>query len=296
MKRILLFLATNIAIILTLYIASTLLFAFVPGMRQGGYGPLMVLCFFWGVAGSLLFLQISRWMAKWIYGIQLIDGASGDSTLDWFHETVQRLARQAGLPEPEVGIYDNEEVNAFATGPSKRRALLAVSTGMLRTMDRRELEGVVGHEISHIASGDMVTMALIQGVVDAFVMFFARIVAWGVRNAMRNEDGSESGFAFIVDFVVYIALTIVFGFLGSVITCWYSRRQQFDADAGSAQLVGTDKMIAALRKLQTFHEAIDTSDRTFATLKIVGGQNVLAPWATHPPLEARIAALEAMHR
>ena len=294
MKRFLLFLGVNLAIMATLYIVTTLLLVFVPGMRHGFYGPLMVICFVWGIGFSLLFLQVSRWFAKWSHGIQLIDGASGDSTLDWVHEATLRLARQAGLPEPEIGVYDNDEVNAFVTGPSKGRALVAISSGMLRTLDRRELEGVLGHEISHIASGDMVTMALIQGVVDAFVMFFARIVAWGVRNAMRDENGNESGFAFIVDFAVYFALTIVFGSLGSFITCWYSRRTQLEADVGSAHLVGTDKMIADLRKLQTFHEAIDSSDRTFVTLKIAGGQSAFAPFSTHPPVEARIAALEAL--
>jgi heat shock protein HtpX len=246
------------------------------------------------MGGAFISLQMSRWMAKWTMGIKLLDGASGDSSLDWVHETTVRLARQAGLPAPEVGVYQSEEVNAFATGPSKRRALVAVSTGILRTMDRRELEGVLGHEISHIGNGDMVTMTLIQGVVNAFVMFFARIIAIAIRQGMRDEDGRESALAGIAQFAITIALEIVFGILGSLVTAWFSRRREYRADAGSAQLAGRDKMIAALRKLQTYHDAVDTSEKAFATLKIAGSKGWMTFFATHPDLSDRIAALEEM--
>lgn len=294
MKRVFLFLATNLAIMLMLSIVWQVLSAFVPALRynNGLLLPLLVMCLFWGLGGSFLSLQLSRWMAKWSLGVQLVDGATGNAQLDWLHETVLRLARQAGLPAPEVGVYPSEEVNAFATGPSKSRSLVAVSSGILRTMDKDELEGVLGHEITHVANGDMVTMTLIQGVVNAFVMFFARIVAWGVRNSMRDEEGRESSMAWLIQFAVTIAMEIVFGMLGSLVTAWFSRGREFRADAGSARLAGREKMIAALRKLQTYHDAVDTRDTSLATLKIAGGKSWMQMFATHPDLEIRIRALE----
>ncbi|MEN9354621.1 MAG: Zn-dependent protease [Fibrobacterota bacterium] len=296
MKRILLFLATNIAVMLALSVAWSVLSAFVPALRGTGLLPLLLMCLFWGMAGSFISLQMSRWMAKWSMGIKLLNGATGDATLDWVHETTVRLARQAGLPEPEVGYYESEEVNAFATGPSKSRSLVAVSTGIMRTMNRQELEGVLAHEVSHIGNGDMVTMTLIQGVVNAFVMFFARIIAWGLRSSMRDEDGRESPIAGIVEFATIIILQIVFGILGSMITAWFSRKREYRADAGAAALSGREKMIAALRKLQTYHDAVDTSEKSFATLKIAGKQGWMAFFSTHPDLSDRIAALEENRR
>lgn len=296
MKRILLFLATNMAIMITLSVAWQVLSSVFPALRYGSLPGLMAMCLFWGMAGSFISLQISRWMAKRSMGIQLLDGASGDQTLDWVHETTVRLARQAGLPEPEVGYYESDEVNAFATGPSKSRSLVAVSTGIMRTMNRQELEGVLAHEVSHIGNGDMVTMTLIQGVVNSFVMFFARIVAWGVGNALRDEDGRPTAMASIAQFAVTIVLEIIFGILGSMITAWFSRRREYRADAGAAALSGRDKMIAALRKLQTYHDAIDTSEKSLATLKIAGGKSWMAFFSTHPDLTDRIAALEESRR
>lgn len=295
MKRIILFLATNLAIMLTLSVTWSILSAAL-GLKTGGLLGLMAMCLFWGMAGSFISLQISRWMAKRTMGIQLLDGASGDQTLDWVHETTVRLARQAGLPEPEVGYYESDEVNAFATGPSKSRSLVAVSTGILRTMDRRELEGVLAHEVSHIGNGDMVTMTLIQGVVNAFVMFFARLVAMGISSTMRDEDGNPSPMAGIAQFAVTIVLEIAFGILGSMITAWFSRAREYRADAGAASLSGKEKMIAALRKLQSYQEAIDTSEKSFATMKIAGSKGWMAFFSTHPDLSDRIAALEENRR
>jgi len=295
MKRVILFLATNLAVMLTLSVTWSILSAAL-GLKTGGLPGLMAMCLFWGMAGSFISLQISRWMAKRTMGIQLLNGASGDPTLDWVHETTVRLARQAGLPEPEVGYYESDEVNAFATGPSKSRSLVAVSTGILRTMDRRELEGVLAHEVSHIGNGDMVTMTLIQGVVNAFVMFFARIVAWGIGSTMRDEEGNPSPMAGVAQLVVTIVLEIAFGILGSLLTAWFSRQREYRADAGAAALSGKEKMIAALRKLQSYQNAIDTGEQSFATMKIAGSKGWMASFSTHPDLSDRIAALEENRR
>jgi heat shock protein HtpX len=247
------------------------------------------------MGGSFISLQISRWMAKKSMGVQLVDGNTGNSDLDWYHETVVRLSREAGLPTPEIGYYDSPELNAFATGPSKSRSLVAVSSGLLRTMNRKEAEGVIGHEIAHIANGDMVTMTLIQGVLNAFVMFFARIIAWGVGQAMagnRDEDEGPSGMQIMAQFAVTIVMEIVLGILASFVTAWFSRLREFRADEGGARLAGRENMIAALRKLATYQETIDPRGAELATMKI-SGKSWLSLLSTHPPLEKRIAALEA---
>ncbi len=294
MKRVILFLATNFAIMAMLTIVWQVIEIFVPELRGSSRSltPLLVMCLFWGMGGSFISLQLSRWMAKMSMGVQLVDGATGNSDLDWLHETVSRLARDAGLPQPEIGVYQSPEVNAFATGPSKSRALVAVSSGILNTMNREELEGVLGHELTHVANGDMVTMTLLQGVINAFVMFFARIVAWAISNSMRDEDGRESPFAGMIQFTLIMILQTVFGMLGSVITCWFSRQREFRADAGSARLAGREKMISALRKLQNYQDAVDTSHASLATVKIAGGRSMMQLFATHPALDERIRALE----
>jgi heat shock protein HtpX len=287
-KRILLFVATNIAIMVTLSIVLTLLgiggYVRVDGSLD--YAALFVFCLFWGLAGSFISLQMSRWMAKQAMGVQLVDGRSGQAELDWLYATVKQQTDRSGLPMPEVGVYDSPEVNAFATGPSKRRSLVAVSTGLLRSMRREEVEGVLAHEVSHIANGDMVTMTLIQGVVNAFVMFFARVIAHIVRGAVDRR------IADLVGFVVVIVMQIALGFLGMMVVGWFSRAREFRADAGAAALAGRDKMIAALRRLQTTHELVDNSQPSLATMKISGARSWLALTSTHPPLEERIAALQ----
>ena len=187
---------------------------------------------------------------------------------------------------PEVGFYDSPEVNAFATGPSKRKSLVAVSSGLLRTMRRDEVEGVLAHEVAHIQNGDMVTMTLIQGVVNAFVMFLARIIAFAVR------QGSDSRNAYLISFVVMFVLQIVFGIIGMMVVGWFSRAREFRADAGGAALAGKGNMIAALRRLLDAKQLVDTSEPAMATLKINGVRSWMALASTHPPLEARIRALE----
>ncbi len=287
MKRILLFVLTNLAIMVMLSVVLSLLG--ITGYVQQGQlniGVLMVFCLAWGMGGALISLLMSRAIAKWTMGVTLVDGRSGQAELDWLHGTVQRLTQQAGLPMPEVGVYDSPEVNAFATGPSRRKSLVAVSSGLLRTMRREEVEGVLAHEVAHIQNGDMVTMTLIQGVVNAFVMFLARIIAFAVR------QGSDSRNAYFISFVVMIALEIVFGIIGMMVVTWFSRAREFRADAGGAALAGKGNMIAALRRLTDARQLVDNSEPALATLKINGTRGWLALISTHPPLEARIRALE----
>jgi heat shock protein HtpX len=286
-KRIFFFLATNLAIVLTL---SVVLSVLGVGQYAGPNGldisALATFSFVWGMGGAILSLQMSRWIAKRATGIRLVDGRTGRAELDWLFETVKRLTEQAGLPMPEVGIYESAELNAFATGPSKRRSLVAVTSGLLRGMRQNEIEAVLAHEVSHIANGDMVTMTLLQGVINAFVIFFARLVAF----AIRQSDSRNSQ---MLSFVVMIVLEIGLGILGSMVTAWYSRQREFRADAGASSLSGRENMIAALRRLATQRIAPDQEQQALATLKINGSRGWMMFFATHPPLEDRISALEA---
>jgi heat shock protein HtpX len=282
-----LFVVTNLAIMVTLSIVLGLLGVSGYILPGGGvdYGALMVFCFVWGMGGAIVSLLISRWIAKRAMGVQLVNGQTGRPELDWLYRTVARLAQQAQLPMPEVGVYDSPEVNAFATGPSKSRSLVAVSSGLLRGMRPEEVEGVLAHEVAHIQNGDMVTLTLIQGVVNAFVLFLARIVGGIVRQT------ADERFAYMLSFVVTILLDIVLGVLGMMVVRWFSRAREFRADAGGASLAGRGNMIAALRRLQNTKELVDNSEPALATLKI-SGPRMMALLATHPPLEDRIRALE----
>jgi len=298
MKRVFLFVVTNLAI--TLAITTVLSLLGIGGYRIAGggldYSALMAFCLVWGMGGAFISLQISRWTAKRAMGVQLVDGRSGSEEADWVYRTVERLARQAQLPMPEVGIYRSDEVNAFATGPSKSRSLVAVSTGLLRGMRRDEAEAVLAHEVSHIGNGDMVTMTLIQGVVNAFVMFASTVIANIVRNAMqgnRDERDGGGGGGYMIEFMVRMVLQIVFGILGGMVVAWFSRAREFRADAGAAALSGRQGMINALRRLQGTQQLVDTSEPELATMKISsGGHRWMMLLSTHPPLEQRIAALE----
>jgi heat shock protein HtpX len=293
-KRVVLFVLTNIAILVMVSIVLQILGSLGILNPAGGQGVLLVYCAVWGFGASFISLALSRFMAKRALGVRLVDGATGNADLDWLHNTVTNLAHQAGLPQPEIGVYDSPEVNAFATGPSKKRSLVAVSSGLLRTMDRSEIEGVLGHEITHVANGDMVTMALLQGIVNAFVLYLANVVAAIVRSALGGRDERGGGlFGGLVSFAVYIAAQIVFGLIGSVITAWFSRRREFRADAGGAALAGRASMIGALNRLRAFEAAADRRHPELAAFKISNPrQGLFALLATHPPLEERIAALE----
>jgi len=287
-KRIFLFVVTNLAIVFTLTVILSLL-GVSSGVTPGGLdiGALAVFCLIWGLAGSFISLQMSRFIAKQATGVKLVDGRTGREEVDWLHATVARLTQQANLQMPEVGIYDSPEVNAFATGPSKSRSLVAVSSGLMRAMRQDEIEGVLAHEVAHIANGDMVTMTLLQGIVNAFVMFFARLIAHVLT---RTGDGRNGGGTY---FLVVIVLQIVLGILGSLITAWFSRHREFRADYGGSRLAGREKMIGALRRLAANRQLVDTRHEALATMKINGGAGRwMMFFHTHPPLEVRIAALE----
>jgi len=288
-KRIFLFLLTNLAVVVVLSIILSLLGvgSYIGPDGQLQLGSLMVFCLIWGMGGAFISLQLSRWIAKKAMGIQLIDGRSGNEGLDWLYNTVAMQAQQANLPVPEIGVYASEEVNAFATGPSKKRSLVAVSTGLLQGMQRHEVAAVTAHEVGHIANGDMVTMALIQGVINVFVLFFARIIAFAVSMFVHEK------ISWIVSFAVRIVLEIVLSILGSLVTAWFSRKREFRADAAGASLAGRENMIAALRRLAANAELVDTSHASLATMKISGKKGWLGAFSTHPPLEERIAALQA---
>jgi heat shock protein HtpX len=287
-KRIFLFVVTNLAVVATLTVILSVL-----GIGQydtvGGLDvrALAIFCLVWGMAGSFISLQLSRWMAKRATGMQLLDGRTGHGDLDWVYSTVARLTKQAELPMPEVGVYDSGEVNAFATGPSKSRSLVAVSSGLLRAMKRDEVEGVLAHEVAHIANGDMVTMTLLQGVINAFVMFFARLIAHFVTRSDRENEHNGGMY-----FLVVMVLQIVLGILGSMITAWFSRQREFRADRGGATLAGRERMLGALRRLASNRELVDGQQQALATLKINGLKGWVGLLSTHPPLEVRIAALE----
>jgi len=286
-KRIFLFLLTNLAVVITLSIVLSLLGVGRYIDPDGGLNiqSLAIFCLVWGMGGAFISLQMSRWIAKRATGVKLVDGQTGRAELDWLHATVTRLTQQANLPMPEVGVYESPEVNAFATGPSKSRSLVAVSSGLLRAMRQEEVEGVLAHEVAHIANGDMVTMTLLQGVMNAFVMFLARLIAFAMRSGdSRNSQG--------VSWIAVIALEIVLGMLGSLVTAWFSRQREFRADHGGATLAGRDRMLAALRRLAANRELVETQHQALATLKISGKRSWMVLLSTHPPLEARIAALE----
>ena len=286
-KRIFLFLLTNILVMLTITILVQVL-GLGRGLGGGGLAGLMIFCLVWGMAGSLISLALSRVMAKRMMGVQVIDPNTSDSTERTLVEIVHGLARGARLPAmPEVGIYDSPEVDAFATGPTKSRALVAVSSGLLGRMNRDEVEGVLGHEITHVANGDMVTMTLLQGVVNAFVLFFARVIAFAVSQNVRQESRG------MVNFLIVIVLQIVLSLLGALVVAAFSRWREFRADHGGATLAGTPKMIAALERLRRNAEMVDTSHEALATLKIAGAPSrFMALLASHPPLEERIARLQ----
>jgi heat shock protein HtpX len=292
-KRIFLFVLTNLAVMATVTLILQLLSA--AGYLRAGRGDIVslaIVCLVWGMVGSFISLQMSRFIAKRSLGVRLIDGNTGNADFDWLHNTVGNLARQANIPMPEVGIYESPEVNAFATGPSKRRSLVAVATGALRSMGKGELEGVLGHEISHVANGDMVTMTLIQGVMNAFVLFFARILGSIIEQALSGRRDSDRGPSFLY-FIIVQVLQVALGVLAMIVIAWFSRQRELRADAGGAELAGRGSMISALRRLLTVQNAVVASTPALDTLKINGGKAGLARlWMTHPPLEDRIARLE----
>jgi heat shock protein HtpX len=248
------------------------------------------------MGGAFISLLLSKTMAKWMMGVKIIDPNTHDSQMADLVQTIHHLARSAGLPKmPEVGIYDSPELNAFATGPSRSNALVAVSTGLLLRMSREEVEGVLGHEIAHIANGDMVTMTLVQGVVNAFVMFLSRAIAFAIATSGRGENREErGGFSSSTFYIVSFVLEIFLMILGSMVVAWFSRQREFRADAGGARFAGREKMIGALEKLRQTYEIVDTETNppAFQSMKISGhSTGIMRFFSSHPPLEERIARL-----
>lgn len=289
-KRIGLFLLTNILVVVTVGIAWSLISHFL-GLKSvnSNMVGLLIWCSLFGFTGAFVSLLMSKMMAKWMLGLRIIDPRTSDPTFSGLVYRIHELAKRAGLPKPpEVAIYDSEDVNAFATGPSKSNSLVAVSTGLLRSMNENEVDGVLGHEIAHIANGDMVTMTLITGVVNTFAMFFSRILA----NLISSQVDEK--FRNVVHIVVVILGDILFTILGSMVVNYYSRRREFRADLGGAQFSSRSNMVAALRRLQQVHE-IPSEDRDMlATMKISNRHKggLMALFMTHPALEDRIKALE----
>lgn len=294
LKRIGLFLTVNILVVLTISLILNLL-GVKPYITAYGldYQALMIFCLVWGMGGAFISLAISRMMAKWMMGVKVISPQTSDPVQRELLQTVHELARSARLPKmPEVGIYDSPEVNAFATGPSKSRSLVAVSTGLLHRMRKEEIKGVLGHEVAHIANGDMVTMTLIQGIVNAFVMFLARVIAFAITHAGRRDD-QESSASPLAYYAVQFVLEMVFMILGSIVVAWFSRLREFRADKGGAKLAGAQNMIQALEALKGNFDSVDPSAQpAIQSLKISsrpGG--IMRLFSTHPPLEERIERL-----
>lgn len=283
MMRIALFLATNFAVMIVLGIILSL-----TGIAGNSTGGILIMSVLFGFAGSLISLFLSKTMALRSVGAEIIQEPRNNAER-WLMETVKRQAQQAGIPTPDVAIYHSQDVNAFATGATKSNSLVAVSTGLLNAMTEEEAEAVVAHEVAHIANGDMVTMTLLQGVLNTFVIFLSRMIAT-VVSSTRNSNGSESQ-NHAIYFLVSMVLEVVFGVLATIIAMWFSRYREFKADAGSASLVGKHKMIAALERLQKLHEPQELQG-SLSAFMINGKRSAL--FMSHPPLEKRIAALKSL--
>lgn len=296
-KRIILFIAINFLVVMTLSIVLTVL-GVKPYLTSYGLDipSLMIFCFIWGMGGALISLALSRKIAKWLMRIQIIDPTQATGAHLQLVQLVERLSRSSGLAAvPEVGVFNSPEMNAFATGPSKRRSLVAVSTGLLERMDESEVEAVLGHEITHISNGDMVTMTLIQGIVNAFVMFLARILAYALSSLGRG--GNKRG-SFMSFYLMTFAFEILFMILGSIVVAFFSRRREFRADQGGAMLSSREKMIAALERLKTAKNspevAVKKDSRAALNAMMIsrpGKLGLLRLFSTHPPLDERIARL-----
>jgi heat shock protein HtpX len=283
LKRVGLFLMTNLAVLALVSIVMSVL-----GVNPQQFGGLLIMAALFGFGGSLFSLMISKWTAKKFTGAQVIENPTSEGER-WLVETVRRQAEAAGIKMPEVAIYDGPEINAFATGPSRNNSLVAVSTGLLRAMDRDEAEAVLGHEVSHVANGDMVTMALLQGVLNTFVIVLSRLVGRAIDGYLGNREGYGIGY-----YLSVFVLDMIFGLFASMIAMWFSRHREFRADAGGAALAGKGKMIAALERLaQTYGES--TLPKQVAAFGISGGvgSGLKRLLMSHPPLEERIAALRA---
>ena len=288
MKRIFLFILTNIAVLALLSLVLFVLeSAFGVHFGQGGYGGLMLMAAVFGFGGSLISLAISKWTAKRMMGVRVIEQPQTEQE-HWLVNTVTRLANQAGIGMPEVGIFDSPDMNAFATGARRNAALVAVSSGLLSSMSRPQAEAVLGHEITHVANGDMVTLTLIQGVVNTFVIFLSRIIGSFVDRAIFRNDREGSGIGYFISTMV---AQLVLGILASMIVMWFSRRREFRADAGGASLTGKQNMISALEALKRGHDGPLPEQMQAFAINAGGARGLQRLFMSHPPLDERIAAL-----
>lgn len=285
-KRIGLLVATNLAVMLLLGVVLSILQA--NGINLGDNGTLLLMAAIFGFGGAFFSLAISKWMAKRSTGMTMLEQPRNEGER-WLLDVVTRQSAAAGIKLPEVGIYDAPEINAFATGPSRNNSLVAVSTGLVRGMSRDEAEAVIGHEITHVANGDMVTMTLVQGVLNTFVIFLSRVVGRTIDAALSGNRGSGPGLAY---YGIVFALDMVFGMLAQIVVMWFSRQREFRADAGGARLAGKPKMIAALQKLGQ-NQGVNTLPSAVKAFGISGGiaHGLRGLFMSHPPLEVRIARL-----
>lgn len=290
MKRVFLFLVTNIAIVVMLSIVASVLGINNYVSSQGiNFENLILFALLMGFSGSIISLLISKKIAKWTMNLTMIDGTEGP-TEKWIYGVVEKFAQEKGINMPEVSIYDSPEMNAFATGPTKNNSLVAVSTGLLRNLNKDEVEAVIGHEVAHVANGDMVTLTLVQGVVNTFVIVASRVVAFTLEKFINRGDEESEGQSWVY-YVSVIVLDILFGILASMIVSYYSRVREFAADKGGAELKNKQSMISALRKLgQQTPGHLPEAVKSFG----ISGQtsSFLALFSTHPPIEKRIEALE----
>lgn len=290
MLRVVLFILTNLAVMALLAIVVKLTGIDVYTQTRGGINlqGLLVMSAVFGMGGSFISLAMSKWIAKWTTKARVISEPR-DLTEKWLHDTVRRHAEKAGIGMPEVAIYDAPDMNAFATGMSRNNALVAVSTGLLQGMDRNQVDAVLGHEIAHVANGDMVTLTLIQGVLNTFVIFFARVIGTVVDRAISGNREGGGGIAY---FAIVMVLQLVLGLLASIIVMWFSRWREFRADAGGARLAGRDSMVSALERLAANHGQ-STLPKAIQAFGISGEGGLSRLFMSHPPLAERIAALRA---
>jgi heat shock protein HtpX len=300
LKRFFLFALVNILVMATV---SVLLSVLGVGNSLTAYGidyqNLAIYCLIWGMAGSFISLFLSKFMAKTMMGLQVIDESGTNPEARALVHRVHELARAAGLPKmPEVAIYDSPDVNAFATGPSRSNSLVAVSTGLLNRMNQKEVDGVLAHEVAHIANGDMVTMTLIQGVINAFVLFLSRVAAFFVAQLLRSKDDDNRGSSYMLEGILSFVFQIILSILGMMVVAWFSRYREFRADEGSARLSGKEKMIAALQALKRVHDHPESeAPESMRVMQIRSNhsKSFVQLFSTHPSLDDRIAALQNMH-
>lgn len=290
-RRIVLMMAVNILVVLAISVILSALGLnnYLDSSGAISYSSLLTYCLIWGMVGSFISLFISKWMIKRMMRIEIVDGSAHYAGLV---ARVHDFANRAGLPKmPEVGVYESDEMNAIAAGRSKNNSMVAVSTGLLNRMNRDELDGVLAHEVAHIANGDMVTMTLVQGVVNAFALFLTEIATHAIEQFMRDEEGG--GLSFITHLVLHMVLYTMFSFLCYPIVAWVSRQREFRADSDGARIAGKDKMVAALAKLQSAIDELGRTEPQVQVMNISARKSFLQIMSTHPPLEDRIAALHS---